>query len=67
VSSLLTYLWKRRMSSSTSSTNSILYCVIFYFLTQGEDVNIVYIKGLMNGDTDGDHANFLNKIEHQII
>jgi hypothetical protein len=29
-------------------------------------VNIVYIKGLMNGDTDGDHANFLNKIEHQI-
>jgi CheY-like chemotaxis protein len=35
-------------------------------VTQGEDVNIVYIKGLMNGDTDGDHANFLNKIEHQI-
>lgn len=31
----------------------------------GEDVNIVYIKGLMNGE-DGHRATFIDKIENQI-
>lgn len=37
-------------------------------VANGEDVNIVYIKGLMHvGAEDGGHATFLDKIKNQIL